>query len=394
MSPVAHWLFAPIAAAVWISPNSAQAEVAPVATGVVVIEATQPNGLADDCADVECSNGPVAKAIVAALASSKITIAGLFDQVSVSVAAATNGRQVPWMAASSPIDVPLAAEGSHALALVIGNGAYTQFPALTGAPRDAKAVGERLSSIGFQTKTLINADGASLAKEIAAFFQSLGAGDSAVVYYSGHGFSVNGVGYLPPLAGELRNADALSRSSIVVATVTDAFSRSKAARKLLILDTHYPPLAGADRTLRGISRSGPIPGALDHSVNFAANSADLTAAGRRELDRVALVLTRPEIDKCTIIIHGHTDGIGSAEFNQALSERRAEAVRRYFIAQHGIDSKRLIAKGHGSSQLLLPNDPGNELNCRITFQSVNCASASASVISPSSETTSAESADR
>src|SRR3974390_1317790 len=100
MSPVAHWLFAPIAAAVWISPNSGQAEVAPVATGVVVIQATQPNGLADDCADVECSNGPVAKAIVAALASSKITIAGLFDQVSVSVAAATNGRQGPRRAAS------------------------------------------------------------------------------------------------------------------------------------------------------------------------------------------------------------------------------------------------------------------------------------------------------
>ena len=95
MSAFAHWLFAPIAATVWISPNAAQAELAPVAPGIVVIQATQPNGLADDCADAECSNGPVAKAIVAALASSKITIAGLFDQVSASVAAMTNGRQVP-----------------------------------------------------------------------------------------------------------------------------------------------------------------------------------------------------------------------------------------------------------------------------------------------------------
>jgi len=383
MSAFAHWLFAPIAATVWISPNAAQAELAPVAPGIVVIQATQPNGLADDCADAECSNGPVAKAIVAALASSKITIAGLFDQVSASVAAMTNGRQVPWMAASSPVDVPLAAEGSHAFALVIGNGAYMQFPALTGAPRDGKAVGEKLSSIAFKTKTLIDADGAALAKEIDAFFQSLRTGDSAIVYYSGHGFSVNGAGYLPPLAGELRNADALSRSSIAVTAVTDAFSRSKAAQKLVILDTHYPPLAGADRTLRGISRSGPVPGAFDHTVNFADHSADLTAEGRRELDRVALALTRPEIDKCTIIIHGHTEGIGSAESNQVLSERRAEAVRQYFIAQHGIDPKRLIAKGHGSSQLLLPNDPGNDLNRRITFQSANCASASAWVTAPS-----------
>jgi hypothetical protein len=166
MKHLADWRFATIAADVWISPSTGRAELAPIAAGVVVIQATQPNGLADDCADAECSNGPVAKAILAALGSSKITIAGLFDQVNASVAAATNGRQIPWIAASSPIDVPLSDNPAHSFALVIGNGAYTHFPVLKGAPRDGKVIGEKLASIGFQTKTLIDADGASLTKRL------------------------------------------------------------------------------------------------------------------------------------------------------------------------------------------------------------------------------------
>src|SRR5262245_53258053 len=131
MKYLADWRFAAIAAAAWISPSLGQAQTA---AGVVVIQATQPNGDAEDCADAECSSGPVAKAIVAALRSSKITIAGLFDQVNASVAAANKGRQVPWIAASGPIDVPLTENPAHSFALVIGNGAYTRLPVLKGAP--------------------------------------------------------------------------------------------------------------------------------------------------------------------------------------------------------------------------------------------------------------------
>ena len=49
-----------------------------------------------------------------------------------------------------------------------------------------------------------------------------------------------------------------------------------------------------------------------------------------------------------IIIAGHTDAVGSIEYNQVLSERRAEAARRYLVVEDGVDSKRLTAKGEAS----------------------------------------------
>jgi outer membrane protein OmpA-like peptidoglycan-associated protein len=111
-------------------------------------------------------------------------------------------------------------------------------------------------------------------------------------------------------------------------------------------------------------------------VNFAFNSAELTAEARRELDKVAAVLIDPNIEKYSIIIHGHTDGVGSAEYNQSLSERRAAAARQYFIAQHGIDPNRLTARGHGKSQLLVSSDPTSEVNRRVQFENANYSAAS------------------
>jgi outer membrane protein OmpA-like peptidoglycan-associated protein len=139
-----------------------------------------------------------------------------------------------------------------------------------------------------------------------------------------------------------------------------------------------------NRRVRGITATSSVrtPGSFDRTINFAFNSADLTAEARSELDNVAAVLTDPKIEKYTIIIHGHTDDVGSAEYNQSLSERRANAARQYFITQYGIDPNRLIARGHGKSQLLLPDDPTNALNRRVQFQNANYAAASVPPVAP------------
>jgi outer membrane protein OmpA-like peptidoglycan-associated protein len=133
-----------------------------------------------------------------------------------------------------------------------------------------------------------------------------------------------------------------------------------------------------NRRVRGITATSSVrtPGSFDRTINFAFNSAELTPEARSELDKVAAVLTDPKIEKYTIIIHGHTDDVGTAEYNQRLSERRANAARQYFISQYGIDPNRLIARGHGKSQLLLPDDPTNLLNRRVQFQNANYAAAS------------------
>jgi OOP family OmpA-OmpF porin len=133
-----------------------------------------------------------------------------------------------------------------------------------------------------------------------------------------------------------------------------------------------------DRRLRGVTATPSVrtPGSFDRTVNFAFNSTELTPEARKELDAVAETLNRPNIAKLDIIISGHTDAVGSAEYNQKLSERRAEAARQYLITQRGIDGGRLVAKGYGKSELLLPADPTNELNRRVSFQNPNYTASS------------------
>ena len=63
--------------------------------------------------------------------------------------------------------------------------------------------------------------------------------------------------------------------------------------------------------------------------------------------------------------------MGNDDYNQALSQKRADAARQYLITQNGIDGKRLTAKGYGKSQLLLPAEPTNELNRRVQFINPN-----------------------
>lgn len=89
------------------------------------------------------------------------------------------------------------------------------------------------------------------------------------------------------------------------------------------------------------------------SVYFDIESAVLTAHARGKLDETVAILKR-ETD-LTVEITGHADSSGPEEFNQALSVRRAEAVRQYLV-QAGIDAARLSANGYGETRPIESND--------------------------------------
>ena len=82
---------------------------------------------------------------------------------------------------------------------------------------------------------------------------------------------------------------------------------------------------------------------------------------KKDLDAAASVFKSYE--DTNILIEGHTDDTGSEEFNMALSERRAKAVRDYLIAQ-GVDASRLTAKWYGETQPKYPNDEANRAKNR------------------------------
>jgi outer membrane protein OmpA-like peptidoglycan-associated protein len=140
-----------------------------------------------------------------------------------------------------------------------------------------------------------------------------------------------------------------------------------------------------DRRVRGITAPvAPRPAlSFDSSINFAFGSTDLTGDAKKELDKIIAVLKDAEVKDADVIVSGHTDAKGSNQYNQKLSERRALSVKRY-LAQNGIDNKRLTAAGYGKSKLLLPTEPLNALNRRVEFRNVKGV-ASTETIKPATD---------
>lgn len=101
-----------------------------------------------------------------------------------------------------------------------------------------------------------------------------------------------------------------------------------------------PSRATIQSTLDEILRRDPIA--------FESNSAALTKRGRSVLDKVVPVLQRaPDL---TVEVGGHTDPYGNPTYNQQLSQRRADSVRQYLMAQNV--PNRVTAVGYGSSRPL------------------------------------------
>ncbi len=89
-------------------------------------------------------------------------------------------------------------------------------------------------------------------------------------------------------------------------------------------------------------------------ANFEFNSDQLTQAARENLDQFAKAIKDPRLAGSKFEIDGHTDAVGPEEYNQGLSERRADAVVSY-LASDGIDKSLLLAKGFGKSKPRVAN---------------------------------------
>ena len=99
-------------------------------------------------------------------------------------------------------------------------------------------------------------------------------------------------------------------------------------------------------------------------VLFRSGMSDLNAGATNSLDKLASFLNH--YPDRSAIIEGHTDSVGSDDYNLGLSERRADSVKSYLIG-HGISSTRLTAAGKGESQPLAGNDSatGRQQNHRV-----------------------------
>ncbi|MEO6740398.1 MAG: OmpA family protein [Chthoniobacteraceae bacterium] len=99
----------------------------------------------------------------------------------------------------------------------------------------------------------------------------------------------------------------------------------------------------------GASRRLSLPG----NLTFGYDSADVSNDGRIELDKIAEALKKflgSDIGTATYTIEGHTDPTGSAEYNQKLSERRAESVRAWFVVNMNVPPDHVKTAGYGATR--------------------------------------------
>ena len=100
------------------------------------------------------------------------------------------------------------------------------------------------------------------------------------------------------------------------------------------------------------------PPSVNLTVTFTTGSAELTPDAVRTLDELGRALTSAELSSFRFRVEGHTDTVGNAATNQALSERRAVAVVRFLNARYGVAPSRLEYVGMGETALLVPTGDG------------------------------------
>lgn len=104
---------------------------------------------------------------------------------------------------------------------------------------------------------------------------------------------------------------------------------------------------------------------VDLDIAFAFGEAALLAEGKAQLDELARALRSPGLRGDRFVLAGHTDQVGSADFNDRLSCERALSARRYLVEQHRIEPDRLLPMGFGFTKLRNLLDPGAAVNRRV-----------------------------
>jgi outer membrane protein OmpA-like peptidoglycan-associated protein len=104
---------------------------------------------------------------------------------------------------------------------------------------------------------------------------------------------------------------------------------------------------------------------IDLEINFEYNSADVSAKSLPSVQALGRALSNADLKGSTFVVAGHTDAAGGEGYNQDLSERRADAIKRYLVDKYGINGSDLVTVGYGKSKLKDPNQPMAEANRRV-----------------------------
>jgi outer membrane protein OmpA-like peptidoglycan-associated protein len=115
---------------------------------------------------------------------------------------------------------------------------------------------------------------------------------------------------------------------------------------------------------------------IDLEIQFDYNSADISRNSMPAVQELGKALSNSSLRGSTFVVAGHTDAVGGETYNQDLSERRADTIKRYLTEKYGINGTDLVTVGYGKTKPKDVNAPMDPANRRV--QVVNMATKTAS----------------
>ncbi|WP_316204098.1 OmpA family protein [Bradyrhizobium sp. SZCCHNS3051] len=116
---------------------------------------------------------------------------------------------------------------------------------------------------------------------------------------------------------------------------------------------------------------------IDLEITFDYNSANISQKSLPSVQALGRALTNAELKGSTFVVAGHTDAAGGEAYNQDLSERRADSIKRYLVEKFGIAGADLVTVGYGRSKLKDPSQPLAEVNRRVQVVNMQSKTAAA-----------------
>lgn len=163
----------------------------------------------------------------------------------------------------------------------------------------------------------------------------------------------------------------LTRSlSIDPKAAADKQAVDKLRTRSISVEPAGPPTADERAQIAAISRDKP---AIDLEIYFDYNSANISPSAAPAVAALGNTLSKEQFKGTVFFINGYTDAKGSAEYNQDLSQRRADSVRRVLIERYRLAPDTLVTAGFGKDNLKNPANPFADENRRVQIVNTTVA---------------------
>lgn len=157
--------------------------------------------------------------------------------------------------------------------------------------------------------------------------------------------------------------------------------RGKSLNEAALIDALAPPEPEERTRSIRVQPAGPSPygnapaatvakkpAAASVLITFETDSADISPSSKATLDVIGRALVSDRLAQMKFSIEGHADPRGGEEYNDRLSQSRADSVVAYLVDNYKIERDRLKPVGRGAHELLNPRNPSAPENRRVTIK--------------------------